>query len=323
VSVELLVAEEPRLSEGGLELGRCAVSGPHVVLVGAWSPLFELFAGRRRLEGGALRVAGTPAEAAAARGVLGLMLRDAPLPPTWSLRQVVVSSALLAGVTGRQAVARAQQVLSQLELVPLAGTPLVRLRPGERRAAGVAAALVADAAVLALEEPFFELEPSDQEWLARVIERAIAGRAALISLPALPGSPSEGALAARGSELLFLSGRRLAARGTYRELSQGARSYRVIVQRSVDALLSRLGEAGYEVRRMLAADVTTLLVTDTHGAGTVPLFEAALAADAPIIELAALELGALPRAALPGAVGPGENPAPTAGDGPRPVTAGA
>jgi ABC-2 type transport system ATP-binding protein len=291
VSPALLVAAEPRLSEGGLELGAFEAEGPLLLLVGAWSPLFELFAGRCTLQGGVLRVGGAPAEAAAAHGALGLMLRDAPLPPAWTLQEVVASSALLAGETGRRAAARARQVLAELGLAPLSGTKLSRLSPGERRAAGVAAALAADAPLLALEEPFFELDPAEQERLGGVIEKAIAGRAALISLPALPGSISENALAARGSELLVLSERRLTARGSYRELHQRARSYRVIVQRSVDALLSRLGEAGYEVRRMLAADLTTLLVTDTRGTGTVPLLEASLAADAPIIELCAVGLG--------------------------------
>jgi ABC-type multidrug transport system ATPase subunit len=290
VSAALLVSEAPRLSGGGLELGSFEAEGPCLVLLGAWLPLFELFAGRRRLEGGRLLVGGVPAEAAAASGAVGLMLRDAPLPPSWSLREVLVSSALLAGEPRRRAAERVSQVLEQLGLEGLANGKLSRLRPGEQRAAGVAAALVGDPLVLALEEPFFELEPSEQEWLERVIERAALGRAALISLPELPGSSSENALAARSSELLFLSERRLVARGNYGELRQRSRSYRVIVQRSVDALLSRLAEAGYEVRRMLAGDVTTLLVTDAQGTGTVPLLQAALAADAPILELCALGL---------------------------------
>jgi hypothetical protein len=42
---------------------------------------------------------------------------------------------------------------------------------------------------------------------------------------------------------------------------------------------------------MLAAEVTTLSVTDREGLGTLPVFRAALAADAPIIELVAMGLG--------------------------------
>jgi len=291
VSAPLLFAEEPRLSEGGLTLGRLEVAGPVLVLVGAWSPLFELFAGRRQLAGGALRVAGADAEAAAAHGALGLSLRDAPLPPSWSVSDVVVSSASLSGLSSRRAAARTRQLLGELGLSQLAGSRLSRLRPAERRAAGVAAALAAGAPVLALEEPFFELPPREREWLGGVIERALVGRAALISLPVLPDGPSENALAARASELLLLSEQRLTARGSYHELCQRVRGYRVIVQRSVDALLSRLGEAGYEVRRMLAADVTTLWVMDPQGTGTVPLLTAALEVGAPIIELSPAGFG--------------------------------
>lgn len=291
MSSALLVAEQPRVSEGGLELGSCQAAGPLLVLVGGWSPLFELFAGRRGLAGGVLRVGGAPAEAAAASGAVGLMRRDAALPPDWPLEDVVAQSALLSGEPRRRASARSREVLAELGLGSRARSQLSRLRPGERRAAGLAAALVTGAPVLALEEPFFELDVADQEWLGGLIERAVAGRPALVSLPGLPGGASENALAARADELLVMSEGRLAARGTYRELQQGARSYRVIVQRSVDALLSRLDEAGYEVRRMLAAGSTTLLVTDRQGTGTVPLLRASLAADAPIIELCAVGLG--------------------------------
>ena len=82
-----------------------------------------------------------------------------------------------------------------------------------------------------------------------------------------------------------MSDRRLVARTRFRELGARARSYRVTVRRPGDGLLSRLAEAGYEVRRMLTADVTTLLVTDPGGLGTLPLFGAALAEGTPIVEL--------------------------------------
>ena len=102
---------------------------------------------------------------------------------------------------------------------------------------------------------------------------------------ALPGSPGEDALAASSDELLIVSERRLVARTRFGELGARARSYRVSVRRAGDGLLSRLAEAGYEVRRMLTAEVTTLWVTDPGDLGTLPLFGAALAEGAPIIEL--------------------------------------
>jgi ABC-type multidrug transport system ATPase subunit len=247
-------------------------------------------------------VAGLPAEGAAASGHVGLMLRDAPLPPTWTLEEVLVQSAELLGGGRGQTRQRVREVLSTLELGPLASTRLGRLRPGEQRAAGIACAALGEPRVLALEEPLSGLEPGAQTYVSGVLERALAGRAALLSVPELPGGPGEDAMAARSDELLVLSGARLVVRGTYRELAAHTNGYRVIVLRSVDALLSRLGEAGYEVRRMLTADVTTLWVVDPRGLGTVPLFEAALAADAPIIEL--VSVGPRGSASPPGSASP-------------------
>jgi ABC-type multidrug transport system ATPase subunit len=282
---------DPQRSGAGLELGDFEASGPLIVLVGSWGPLFELFSGARRLAGGRLEVLGMSAEAAAVRGEVGLLPRDTELPPTWLARDVVVASAELLGESTRAAAGRARQTFERLGLSALAGKRLMRLRPAERRALAIAVAAVGEPPVLALQQPFSELEPSEQAFVAEVLGRALTGRAALVSVAELPGNPSEDALAAQSAELLFVSGERLVARGSYRELGSRTRSYRVVVKRSADTLLSRLTEAGYEVRPMLAAQVTTLSVTDREGLGTLPLFRAALAADAPIIELVAIGLG--------------------------------
>jgi ABC-2 type transport system ATP-binding protein len=290
-SAPLLRAREPRLSESGLALGSLEASGPLLVLVGAWGPLFELLAGRRQLSDGQLEVGGAPAEGAAGRAGLGLLLRDATLPPSWTFAEVALESARLLGAGRWRASRQVKRALEQLGLRELAGKRLARLAPGERRAAAIACAILGEPAVLALEEPLSGLEPSAQEYVAGVLERALHGRQALLSVPELPGSSSEAALAARSSELLFVSGRRLVTRGNYRELSARAGSYRVVVRRSIDALLSGLAQAGYEVRRMPSSEVTTLWVSDPAALGSLPLLRAALAADAPIIELVALGLG--------------------------------
>jgi ABC-type multidrug transport system ATPase subunit len=312
VTEPLLQSVDPRFSGADLALGSFGAHGSLLVLVGAWGPLFELIAGSRSLAGGRFELAGRPAEGAAARGDVGLARRDAPLPPTWSAHEVLTASAELLGDSRRKASARARQLMGELGLDGLAGKRPAALRPAEWRAIGVAAAVLGAPPVLAIEEPFAGLEPSGQAYLDAVIGRALRGRAGLVSVGELPGSPSEDALASRSDELLFVSGRRLVARGSYRELSSRAKSYRVVVQRSadrhsadqhrVDALLARLGEAGYEVRRMSTADATTLWLTDRAGLGTVPVFRAALAVEAPILELVPLALAVLaagepPRAA--------------------------
>jgi ABC-type multidrug transport system ATPase subunit len=297
VTEPLIESADPRLSGADLELGSFVAHGSLLVLVGAWAPLFELIAGARSLAGGRLSLAGRPAEGAAARGDVGLARRDAPLPPTWSAHEVLTASAELLGDSRRQARARAHQLMAELGLDGLARKRPTELRPAEWRALGVAAAVLGAPPVLAIEEPFAGLEPSGQAYVDAVLGRALRGRSGLVSVGELPGSPSEEAFAARSDELLFVSGRRLVARGSYRELSSLAKSYRVVVQgsvdpRGVDALLASLGEAGYEVRRMSTGDATTLWLTDRARLGTVPVFRAALAVEAPILELVPLALSA-------------------------------
>jgi ABC-type multidrug transport system ATPase subunit len=287
----LLVAVEPLLSGAPLSLGSFEANGPVLVLVGAWAPLFELMMGQRRLRGGRLELAGGPLEGAAARAEVGLLARDAPLPPTWAARDVLAASAELLGLSRRAARGRAREMLERLGLTPLADQRVSRLRPGERRALGIAMAMLGEPAVLALEQPLSGLEPSDQARVVAALERALPGRSALIGVAELPGSAGEDELAAHSNELLIVSEQRLVARGSYRELGARAKSYRVIVQRSADALAARLLEAGYEVRRLHSADLASLKVTDGSDLGTVPLFRAALAADAPIIELVAMTFG--------------------------------
>jgi len=307
----LFEAVEPRVSGVELALGSFSAGGSLLVLVGGWAPLFELIAGSRQLTGGTLSLAGQTAEGAAARGHVGLVRRDAPLPPSWPVHEVLTASAELLGESRRPASARARQVLGELGLEGLAGKRPSALRPAEERAVSVAAALLGAPPVIAIEEPFAGLEPSGQAFVDAVIGRALRGRAGLVSVPELPGTPSEDALAARSDELLFVTGRRLVARGGYRELSARSKSFRVVVKRSVDALLARLAEAGYEVRRMTTADVTTLWLTDRAGLGTVPVFRAALAVEAPILELVPVRLA--PPAAGEPTPAAGE-PTPAAGE---------
>jgi ABC-type cobalamin/Fe3+-siderophores transport system ATPase subunit len=314
VTSPLLRAVDPQLSGSRLLLGSFEASGPLLVLVGAWGPLFELLAGKRRLRGGRLELGGAPLEEAAAQGRVGWLPLDAPLPPAWSAREVLAASAELLGDSRRSALRRARRTLESLGLAELEGKRVSRLRPGDRRALGIAMAALGEPAVLALEQPLAGLEPSEQTSVASVLERALLGRGALVSMAELPGSPCEDALAAQSSELLFVSDQRLAARGSYRELCARARSYRVVVQRSVEALSSRLTAAGYVVRRMLTSDLATLIIVDDQELGTVPLFRAALGADAPIIELVATSLGG----AVSLGAAPGED-RPLAGPGPAPA----
>src|SRR5690606_12240908 len=109
-------------------------------------------------------LAAEPAEGAAARGHVGLARREAPLPPTWSVRDVLSASAELLGDTRRSAVERARQALVDLGLESLAPRRLSALRPAEQRAVSIAAATLGAPAVLALEEPLTGLDATGQAY---------------------------------------------------------------------------------------------------------------------------------------------------------------
>ncbi|MEY4550394.1 MAG: hypothetical protein RL685_6589 [Pseudomonadota bacterium] len=297
----LLACDRPRFLGAPLELGQFEAEGPLLVLVGGWAPLFQLLAGKLRLLGGGITLAGQSAEGAVASGHAGLLLGDAPFPATWLLQDVLRQSAALLGLPGRAAAQRTREVAGELGLSPLLGRAYGRLRPLERRLTGLAVALLGEPALLALEEPFAGLEPSARAELAPLLLKVLRGRPALVSVAELPGSIEQDGFVQASSELLFAGERGLVARGGYAELAAGADHYRLVVLRHADELCARLGEAGYQVLPRRAADGLGLLLSDLGSRGTGPLLEAALAVDAPIVELGPVTL----RPALPAAQGLG------------------
>ncbi len=292
----LLVCDRPRFLGSPLELGQLEADGPLLVLVGGWAPLFQLLAGRLRLLGGSITIAGQSAERAVASGHAGLLLCDAPFPDGWQLADVLRQSAALLGLSGRMAARRAREAAAELGLTPLLGRTYGRLRPLERRLTGLAVALLGEPAVLALEEPFRGLEPSARAELAALLPRALRGRPALVSVAELPGEVEQDTFVQGSSELLFASELGLVARGSYAELAAATGNYRVVVLRHADELGARLSEAGYQVLPRRAAGGLGLLLSDASSLGTGPLLEAALAVDAPIVELGPIKLhpGPLP-----------------------------
>jgi ABC-type taurine transport system ATPase subunit len=292
----LLVCDQPRFLGAQLELGRFEAEGPLLVLVGSWAPLFQLLSGKLRLLGGSITLAGQSAEGAVASGHAGLLLRDAPFPGSWLLEDVLRHSGALLGWPGRAAARRAREVASELGLVPLLGRTYGRLRPVERRLTGLAVALLGEPALLALEEPFADLEPSARTELAASLLKALRGRPALVSVAELPGSVEQDGFVQSSRELLFAGERGLVARGSYAELAAGSGHYRLVVLRHADELCARLGPAGYQLLPRRAADGLGLLLSDLGSRGTGPLLEAALAVDAPIVELSPITLRPAPPA---------------------------
>lgn len=286
----LLACDRPRFLGAQLELGQLEAEGPLLVLVGRWAPLFQLLAGKLRLLGGSITLLGQSAERAVASGHVGLLLSDAPFPEGWLLEDVLRQSAALLGLPLRAAAQRTRELATELGLTPLLGRSYGRLRPLERRATGLAVALLGEPALLALEEPFRGLEPPARAELGALLTRALRGRPALVSVAELPGSVEQDAFVQSSTELLFASELGLVARGSHAELSAGGSHYRVVVLRHAEELCEQLAGAGYQVLPRRAADGLGLLLSDLHSRGTRPLLEAALAVDAPIVELGPIML---------------------------------
>jgi ABC-2 type transport system ATP-binding protein len=285
VSEPLFVCDRPRFEGSALELGQFEATGSLLVLVGAWGPLFQLLAGKQRLLGGKLRAGGRDLEGSVAAGHVGLLLADAPLPPTWTLLEILQHGGALLGLSARLAAQLAREVARELGLGEQLSRRFARLSASEQRCAAIALALLAEPAVLALEEPFRGLDPSASAAVASLLERALRGRRALVSVAELPGSIEQDGFVQRSDELLFASERGLVARGSYAELTGSASHYRVVVLRHADALCARLSEVGYQVLPRRAADGLGLLLSDLAARGTGPLLEAALAVDAPVVEI--------------------------------------
>jgi len=290
VTEPLIFCERPRLIDSEFALGSFEAHGQRLVLVGAWGPFFRLLGAQLALGAGSVRILGIDARDAVASGKVGLMLADAPLPPAWTLREVLRHGAGLLGLSWRVAAERAAAAAGELGLAELLPKVLSRLDAAERRAAGIAFASLGEPLALALEDPLGGLEPSGQRYVAAVLERAIAARPVLLSVAEVPGSAVEDAFVQASDELLFLGAPGLVARGTPLELMAAATTYRIVVLRHADVLLNRLSEAGYEVRRVMADEMAALVVRDVLARGTEPLLEAALSADAPLVELVPLTL---------------------------------
>jgi hypothetical protein len=145
--------------------------------------------------------------------------------------------------------------------------------------------VLGDPEVLAIEEPFASLEPSEGDFLARLLERLLRGRAGLIAVREPPSERVTAAWLRAEDEVLVLGPHGLSARGRRAELQANPSAYRVVVLRQAEAFSALLGTAGYRVLEGRAAGGLGLTVVDPNRQGTGPLVAAALHADAPIVEL--------------------------------------
>ena len=201
MTTPLISCDRPRFDGSALELGQFEAAGPRLVLVGAWTPLFELLAGKRKLTSGQLLLAGEPAQEAVAEGHVGLVLADAPLPSTWTILESAAQSGGLVGMSRGEAARAIRELGRQLGMTEQLNRPYGKLSSIDRRLGSIAIALLGEPEVVALEEPFSGLEPSARAALASSLGRVLNGRNVLVSISEVPGSLEQDGFVQSSDEL--------------------------------------------------------------------------------------------------------------------------
>jgi ABC-type Na+ transport system ATPase subunit NatA len=303
----LLKCQAARIESGGATLLdglSCETRTDRVGLLGAWEPLFSLLGCRATLSAGELRVHACAADQAVASGVVGLALSEPGLPENWTASEYLEQSARLAGCSRATARSEAREALRRLGLEQLGKRKLGMLAPAERRLLQLAHATLCSPPVLALETPLAKLDDAWAQFTLQVLDRAWAGRRVLVSISAAPGLSTEQALLDRLDEILVLSDSTVLAQGRANEVLSPGPRYLVVVSRGARGLIAELANRGLRAQLLGPADAphlaactgaairageaARLLVQVPEPGETGAIVEAALVAQAPILELSPL-----------------------------------
>jgi ABC-type multidrug transport system ATPase subunit len=277
-----------------------SVEGALVGLIGAWQALFLLCAGRAELASGRIVLFGRELDEARAAGELGAALSDPTLPADWNAQAYLATGAELCGHGRSSALRAARAALATLDLSHLAERRIRTLTIAEKRVLHVALALVDPPRVLAIEDPFRDLDEKSAALVAGVVERAIAGRTALIGSTTLPHTGPAHQLLSRAETLLVLEAGTLVAQGSPARLLAPGPRYLLTVAEHGRELAEHLAERGLRVElgqpsggfSPLTADLLAtmggaarLIVELTGEATTRVVIEAASEVRAPVLEL--------------------------------------
>ncbi|HEX7135082.1 MAG TPA: ABC transporter ATP-binding protein [Iamia sp.] len=187
----------------------CGLLGPN----GAGkTTLVSIIAGLRRPDAGTVRVTGIDVTRGgrSARAAVGLAAQETGVYPTVSVRANLELFAGLAGLAGRAADGRLDEVADLLELTALMDRPARQLSGGERRRLHTAMAMVHRPPLLMLDEPTTGVDIATRSRLLAAISRLAQdeGCAVLYSTHYLPEVEELGATVA------ILDGGRIRARGS-------------------------------------------------------------------------------------------------------------
>jgi ABC-type Na+ transport system ATPase subunit NatA len=271
-------------------------SGQRLGLVGPWGFLFKLLARELQLVSGIAEIGGIAFSAALKSGRVGLSLLDPPLPARWTFKRYLSEGAALR-VARSAAANTARAAIRRFGLESMAERQLGSFRTVERRTLSIVHATLGAPEILALEAPLSRLDDPAQDYLETLIERALEGRRALISV--FDPSGRERRLLDRADTVLrlgadhvivpegtaFASGRHVLVTVTRRgrEFRDALMARGMMVERvgPVEVLSAVLGENP-------PAPSERFSVVLSDAGATQPLFAAANEVGAPVVELVPL-----------------------------------
>lgn len=144
--------------------------------------LVRQLVGLLRPDAGAITLAGAALDRRRAGRLIAYLPQDDSALADLPVGLAVETTARLRGVPARQARDQRDAILAELGLSAVAGRPLVHLSGGQRRLAGVAAALAGERPVLILDEPTTGLDPYARRSVWAALARRRAERAATVIL---------------------------------------------------------------------------------------------------------------------------------------------
>lgn len=150
----------------GFRRGKTVLLGPN----GAGkSTLLALCAGALRTRRGGVSLDRLPANAREYRRRVAWLPQTVAAFPALTVREQVVYSGWLKGMSARSARIAADRALEEVRLAPMRNKKARELSGGQLRRLGIAGALIHDADAILLDEPYAGLDPSQRETLSAVI----------------------------------------------------------------------------------------------------------------------------------------------------------
>jgi len=244
----------------------CQSRGARVVVFGDVEPIVRVLSGTAAgapyggaaVAGGALEIAGVDVSSAVFRHEVGVALRDVALPERWTVVGYLAWSARLAGLTTREASARARECLAELALSSLEGRSLKTLVHHERRLVSLVAALLTKPRAVVLVDPLGELESHGRAAMFDALDRVSRARGVVVLLPSLAVDEGALPLVLGATWLVCVREGLVLLEGEPERFLGRAQAYAVSGTGPVDALAEELERLGVTVGRRAACLVVTL-----------------------------------------------------------------